>query len=34
MIEKEDLEKQLENNIIKKYDNLDFKKVKDDIKAL
>ena len=28
MIEKEDLEKQLENNIIKKYDNLDFKKLR------
>ena len=34
MIEKEDLEKQLENNIIKKYDNLDFKKVKDDINSI
>tara|TARA_B100000212_G_C27363033_1_gene529098 strand:- start:80 stop:1576 length:1497 start_codon:yes stop_codon:yes gene_type:complete len=34
MIEKEDLEKQLENNIIKKYDNLDFRKVKDDINSI
>ena len=34
MIGKEDLEKQLENNIIKKYDNLDFKKVKDDINSI
>ena len=34
MIEKEDLEKKLENNIIKKYDNLDFKKVKDDINSI